>query len=819
MIRYALLIIGACCGLLQAATVSGVVTDSVAGTKLDSIRVQLRSGTQVVATDTTNAEGVYSFANVDTGQYTIRASKTGYTTKSVAETVDTGESDVAVNIALAVIIRTTVAGIVTDSAKVTALANVAVQLRSGTQTLRIDTTGSDGKYSFENVDTGDYTVRASLSGYTTKSLAAAVTDSTPVTVNIALATIVTATVSGTVKDSATAAPLPGAVVQLRKSSATVATDTCDSAGKYSFDEVEAANYTVRASLAGYTTKSLTAAVTSSAAVTVDIPLVHVVTATLAGTIRDSATATALAGAIVQLRKGSATVRTDTSDTAGNYSFEKVEAGNYTVRASLALYTTTTLAATVTSSAPVTADIPLVALVTATVNGKVTDTATGAGAAISGAIVQLRSGLTIIAVDTSGSDGAFSFAKVERGGYTIRVSFAGYTTKSVNAPVTDSTAITVNVPLALIAYGTVIGTVTADSLTGEALDGVTVILNRSGAGGAASDTATTDAQGGYSFDKVEAAVGYTLRGSKTGYAAASAGLADKKNGTDTVDFFMKRLLTKDIFISVLTAADTTSIAEAAVTFTTSGGSTVIARSTDSTGNVLFEKVEEGTYVIAASVSGFTAGSRQYAVNVASTDSIKIFLPAADGGTKTLSGTVIDSVSGNALANVTVSIRIDGGGTPVMLATTTAANGAYTIAGIPIAAAATTLTAKLTDYKISARNVTLGTVNTADTTKFDFKIISNAAVVIEREIAPINDGRPYAAVSPDGVISLFNFTGTGVVRLFGLDGRLICQRPFNSAGRSALTLQRQKRLPRATVIVRVSGADGGRDIVGKAVMVNR
>jgi hypothetical protein len=94
-----------------------------------------------------------------------------------------------------------------------------------------------------------------------------------------------------------------------------------------------------------------------------------------------------------------------------------------------------------------------------------------------------------------------------------------------------------------------------------------------------------------------------------------------------------------------------------------------------------------------------------------------------------------------------------------------------------------------------------------TKFDFKIISIAASgIIERKAAPISHGQPQVTISSEGLISLSDFTGTGVVRLFDLNGKVLYRCPFNSIACSTLRLHKQARLPKTSFIVRVSRSDG-------------
>jgi hypothetical protein len=146
--------------------------------------------------------------------------------------------------------------------------------------------------------------------------------------------IVYSTVSGTVTDSVTPTTLiAGAIVSLRSGTAVVKTDTAGADGKFQFDSVAVGSYTVRASAAGYVTKSVTANVTSATAVAADVPMVKIQYGSLSGTVTDSVIGTAIKGAIISVRSGFTTIKVDTTGSDGKYSFDSIPTGVYTIRAS------------------------------------------------------------------------------------------------------------------------------------------------------------------------------------------------------------------------------------------------------------------------------------------------------------------------------------------------------------------------------------------------------------------------------------------------------------------------------------------------------
>jgi len=424
---------------ISYAKISGAITDSATpATLIQGAIVSLRNGNATIKTDTTKADGLYSFDSVATGAYTVRASAAHYVTKTVNDSVKSS-APITSNIALAGIIYATITGTVTDSATpATLIQGAIVSLRNGNATIKIDTTKADGLYSFDSVAAGGYTVQASAAHYVTKTVTDSVKTTATVTSNIALAGIIYSTISGTVTDSATPATLiQGAIVSLRNGNATVKIDTTKADGKYSFDSVAVGAYTVRASATHYITKTVTDSVRTSAPVTSTIALAGIIYSAVSGTIADSVTpATLIQGAIVSLRNGNATVKIDTTKADGKYSFDSVATGAYTVAATAAGYVAKTESASVPSATPVTVDFALVKQQYGSLSGVVKDSASGS--ALKGAVVSLRNGYSTIKIDTTGTDGKYAFDSIPIGFYTVRATDSSYTTKNV----TDSVKVNV-----------------------------------------------------------------------------------------------------------------------------------------------------------------------------------------------------------------------------------------------------------------------------------------------------------------------------------------------------------------------------------------
>ncbi|MBK9577982.1 MAG: carboxypeptidase regulatory-like domain-containing protein [Fibrobacteres bacterium] len=495
------------------STVSGKIDSAGSATALNGAIVTLRGtgGGATTLRDTTGADGLYSFAGVTTGAYTLSVSATGYTAKSVTDTVKADPK--TINVSLVAIVTSTVSGKIDSAGSATVLNGAIVTLRGtggGATTLR-DTTGADGLYSFAGVTTGAYTLSVSATGYTAKNVTDTV-KADPKTINVSLEAIVTSTVSGKIDSAGSATALNGAVVTLRGTGAGAATlrDTTGADGLYSFAGVTTGAYTLSVSATGYAAKSVTDTVKADPK-TINVSLEAIVTSTVSGKIDSAGSATALNGAVVTLRgtgAGAATLR-DTTGADGLYSFANVAAGAYTLSVSATGYTAKSVTDTVKAD-PKTINVSLVAIVTSTVSGKI-DSA-GSATALNGAVVTLRgtgAGAATLR-DTTGADGLYSFAGVTTGAYTLSVSATGYTTKNVTDTVKADPK-TINVSLvAVIPAKTILISGTISDSTGAKMDSVYVSLRSTGAGASTLARDTTGADGAFSISTTSISGKFVLR---------------------------------------------------------------------------------------------------------------------------------------------------------------------------------------------------------------------------------------------------------------------------------------------------------------------
>ena len=465
---------------------------------------------------TTDAQGNFLFADLPRGgSYAVTPGKlVGYTYNPAARNFGNLTSD-AVTTIVAVPTNCKLSGRVT-AAGGAGLSGVLLTL-AGSK-LATATTDASGAYSFDAPIHGDYAVAPSKTHYTfdrpNATFSGVASDQTADFV----ATVNRHRISGSVKRPAGAA-MAGVTVTL--SGGQAGTTTTDANGLYSFANLPAgAAYTVTPSRPGYDPAPASRSFTDLGADQSADFTVTPSNVALAGRAT-AAGGAALAGVTVTLAGSQS--GTATTDAQGNYSFNVTSEGSYTVTAALRHYTFAPPSLTVndpTSAQTVNFEG---ALNRHKLSGRVVDKN---NAGLAGVAVALTGSLTVNA--TTDAQGYFSLTNLPAGGnYTVTASKANHSFSPGSVPAGDlGSDQTVNFTGTLLDYA-VSGRVTSG---GSGLTGVTVTL-----AGSQSGTATTDAQGNYSFT-VPAEGSYTVTPALRHYtfAQGSATFANL-GGSQTADF--------------------------------------------------------------------------------------------------------------------------------------------------------------------------------------------------------------------------------------------------------------------------------------------
>ena len=256
-----------------AGSITGIVTDSITGNPIfhATVIAMRANGPGMGNHAVTDSSGVYTLANLPAGNYTVKAVAQGYRHKFYPSPVAvvTGQTTTDINFALAQMTTPpppgsgSISGIVTDSLTGEPIINAMVTACRTSACGGRAFTDSFGVYTIQNLSAGDYQVMASARNYRTKryptSVAVVIGQSTA-DINFALVGSTTpppppnpGSISGVVTDSATGAPIVGAIVIAHHRNFTRRAIT-GTDGSYTITNLRAGNYRVSARAEDYMPK-------------------------------------------------------------------------------------------------------------------------------------------------------------------------------------------------------------------------------------------------------------------------------------------------------------------------------------------------------------------------------------------------------------------------------------------------------------------------------------------------------------------------------------------------------------------------------------
>jgi hypothetical protein len=240
---------------LGTGSVGGQVIDSLTGSPINGASVSYFGGSA-----TSDSSGTYSMSGLPDGTVRLTAATFGYTSISAMVPISS-DTPATQNFALDPQ-PGSIAGTVTDSLTGQPLAGASVTY-SGSST----SSDGNGRYSFTDVVEGTYSVSVNTTGYNAQSQQVVVGPGASITIDFALAPL-PGSVSGTVTDVASGAPLAGATVTY--SGGSVITN---GSGQYSFPSLAEGTYSFTAGATGYGPQTRTAGVGPGASVGLNFSLV------------------------------------------------------------------------------------------------------------------------------------------------------------------------------------------------------------------------------------------------------------------------------------------------------------------------------------------------------------------------------------------------------------------------------------------------------------------------------------------------------------------------------------------------------------------
>ncbi len=644
-------------------TLVGTVTDTTSPTPLplSGATIDVVQGSTIVASALTANDGSYIISGISPANYSIRTSQPSYQTATKSTSISANETSTADFALLSA--PGSISGQVDDDSPIPSpIPGASVDLFQNTIFIGTTTTDAQALYSFSNLAPNTYIVRASAFNYQAQLFGALVLANHNTSINFSLQQL-PATISGTVTDTTLPIPqlLSGATVEAIVGSSVIASAVTDAFGGYTLSGLFPGNYSVRVTLASYSSQSQSITVAAGATITLNFALAST-QGTLIGSITDSTTGNPIASGSITIFQGSTFIATTQTNSSGYYTINNVLPGQYTVRASALNYQTTTLLGTVVASQNTTVNFSLLSN-PARLQGVVTD---DNSMPIGSAAVRVQQSNTIIASTTTATDGTYDITGFAPGSYIVVASAPAYRTRMLGFTASSGQAVTDNFVLQSNPE-TLVGRVT-DAITSAPLQGVTVdaIL-----GVITVASATTQEDGTYSITGLSPTI-YSVRATLDQYRTAAQGAIILEGLPTTSDFaLVNNPGSVDGTISDVNTGNP--IPGATINFIQ--GATLMGTSlTDDNGHYLISTLAPGQYMVQAIEPGYGTKGVGTTVTEGGLVTVSFSLSTLTG---TVAGTVVDNATGTPVGGAIICVLQNSQiSSPVL----TAADGTYSMSDL-------------------------------------------------------------------------------------------------------------------------------------------
>lgn len=570
----------------NTTTLSSVTLYSVYGTIAgrsfspeETVTLIDKNGNPIQTLQSSN-DCTFKFSGIKSGTYSIRFSKTGFSSNTISDVVVTPSKTTTINGVELKSLYGTLKGVAGSEGD-------SVSLMKGGVVVETVTVDSSRRYSFTGIEPGSYSVRFGREGYAPyESETVAVAAASETTIDGKVLISIYGTISGKSGSE-------GETVSLIKDGTVLKTVVTTEDRSYSFTSVDPGIYKIRFSKDGYTSyESEEVTVLAGIESTVNGKALVSIYGTIKGI-------SASEGETVYLVRNGVQIQSATTLESRGYLFSEIEPGEYSVRFTKNGYKTyESEAITVKAGESYVVDGQKLVSMYGAVAGFVFLSGSDD---YSGVTVTLTSNesMTSSFVETTASDGSFRFSDIrESGTYLLTYSKEGYVTdntKSVEVTVgnvSSAGAVTLKSTVA-----TVKGNVQLEGAT--SYENITILLKNEGT----QYTATTDQKGGYIINRVLPGT-YILYASKDGYVSAQSNeIVVEPSSDKEVELLSLSVAIKSVTGSVdlELASDYSGVL---VTATNLNDNTLIYSAiTNSSGDFTLAGMKSGEYSIVLSCNGY------------------------------------------------------------------------------------------------------------------------------------------------------------------------------------------------------------------------
>ncbi|WWB87080.1 carboxypeptidase regulatory-like domain-containing protein [Priestia aryabhattai] len=635
--------------LADAGTLSGFVTD-INGNPITGSNIFLRIFTDdnvLLKSVTAQPDGTFGVFGLDPGTYTVIAEAPNYAANSIPITI-TANQTTTVAIALTPN-PATISGNVVNQQTNTPLQGVTVTASSNGQIIATAVTDINGNFQLTNLAAGSISIVTFAQNFVNTPQTIVLSPGETQQIILSL-TPLTGTITGTVINQQTGAPVQGASVEIRQFSPAgpiAATTVTDGLGVFTISDLQPASYTIIAQATNFGTQAATTTVLPNDVSTISIGLT-LLPGTVQGTVRNENTSAPLEEAIVRVIRRDGTVVDEVLTNAqGLFTIGGLPADSYTLVTISSGFQRQTIGFTVAPEQTTTVDVNL-QLNPGKLTGTVTDFFSGGPIANAVVLVFPSQSITSIARGITNENGQYTILNLAPGEYNIIAVATDFARGGVGAVISAGSPTVANIQLTSNP-ATISGTVTDSG--GNVIPNATVrVLDQNET---VLGTAITDINGNYSVGNLPQGT-LTIIASAQGFATQLTAVTLTPAQTlPNVDIQLTALV-GSITGRVFNLATGQSIVGAITVVRTSGGTTVIVDSgtTDQNGRYLIEGLAPGSYSVVATASGFgttTVGALVQANDATTADLVLSPL------TGTVFGTVTN-VNGSGITGSNIQVQV-------------------------------------------------------------------------------------------------------------------------------------------------------------------
>ncbi|UTE75620.1 carboxypeptidase regulatory-like domain-containing protein [Rossellomorea sp. KS-H15a] len=676
-------------------SVSGIVTDNLGNPIVNAIVQIFDQNNILIGSGFTDSSGQYIVGNLPSGSFNVVVNSPGFGQVITGINLGVGEDLTGVNISL-IPNPGIIDGQITNFTTGDTIAGATVVIIDGISQIPVATTTTSafGNYSVSGLSPGSYIVSASKMNFTTEQIGAIVISDSATRADLALGEN-PGMISGNVEDT-NGNPITGNGIQIsvfNENNVLVVSFLANSDGTYSVPSLAPGTYFITASAPNYSSSTVSAIVESNQTTTVtNVLAANPVTLTVQVVIEN--TLTPIEGSAVTIRhSNNIVIATGITDGNGIVTFFSLPTGTLNITADASSFGTDTKSVIGGPGDSLSAVLSL-APNPGQIQGLVSNLASGE--AIPNAVIQLYD-ITNVLVQTtlSNQNGAYAFSGVTPGVYTVIANATDFGPETAGAIVTSNQ--TSFLSFALSPNPGIVQGYVRDSVTLDPIVGATVVVRELSGTGPVIFTTITDSDGFFQTTTLSPRV-YVLVGSSPDFGSNSVSAEVMSGGVTNVEI----LLTPNPGALTGTVRDAQTLqplTDTLVRVINNQGTIVATVQTSIDGTYFIPGLTEGSYTVSAINTGYQSLLQQVNILPNSTIVLDFNLLANPA---TLSGTVVDTITGSPLTGVIIEVYVSG--TDILVRRVlTDENGNYLIEGLP--QGTFDVKAQLQDYAISVNTVFL------------------------------------------------------------------------------------------------------------------